>query len=191
MSQRGYFPPRQPQQRHPGTQSAQQTQYQPPQYQQAQYQQYQQAQYQQPQQYQQYQQPAYYEAPEAVGFFKRRNNLLLASAIVAVLALVLVLSNFASILNAPPAADEFEQAAYEIGTSIGIIAQMPFLIVAFIGTVFNWLAWFMGKKGFALTAAILFCVAVPLGVGNGLPYIICIVLAFMGYAKLKKAEFTR
>lgn len=192
-SQAQYAQPQQYQR--PQAQYAQPQQYQQPR------QQYQQPQYAQPQQYQQYQ--TQYERPQqerqarqpsasklgGVGaFLGKRSKVLLVGSVIAVLWFVIVCSSFADLMNAAPVGDEMEQAAYEIGTSIGLMLQMPFLIVAFIGTVFHCLAWLLNKKGFALTAGILFCVALPLGLGNALGYIPCIVLAFVGYSKLKKLQ---
>ncbi|MBQ8537700.1 MAG: hypothetical protein IJ461_09905 [Clostridia bacterium] len=116
----------------------------------------------------------------------QRNKLLLISGIIAAIWFIVVCSSFASLMNAPSAGDEWDQMAYEIGTGIGLAMQVPFLIAAFIAAVFNWLAWFTSKKGFALTAGILFGVAFLLGIGNGFGFIPCIILSFMGYAKLKK-----
>lgn len=186
-----YAQPQYQQYQQPQTQYAQPQQYQA-QYQQPQYQQYQQpqaqhAQAQHAQPRHQQPQPTTQERPaKAGGFLKNRNMLLLVSAVIAFVWFIVVCSSLSAALNATPTGDELEQAAYEIGTGIGFLLQLPFLVVAFIGTVFNWLGWLLNKKGFALTAGILFSVCLVLGFGNALGYIPCVVLAFVGYAKMKK-----
>lgn len=79
-----------------------------------------------------------------------------------------------------------QQLGYEIGTSIGLMMQIPFPIVAFIGTVFNWLAWLMSNRGFAITSGVLFAVSVFLSIGNGFGYIVSLVLCFIGASRLNK-----
>lgn len=168
---------------YPQQQPQQPQQYAPQQ--QPQWQQYQQPQYQQPtcQAPQQYQ-PLYQESkPEPK---LKRDKVLLVSAIFAVVWFIIVCSGFADLMNATPTGTEAEQLGYEIGAAIGMMTQIPFLIVAFIGIVFNWLSWFMSKRGFAITAGVLFSVSVLLSIGNGFAYILCLVLCFVGASRLKK-----
>ena len=111
---------------------------------------------------------------------------LLVSAIFAAVWFIIVCSGFADLMNATPTGTEAEQLGQEIGTAIGFVLQIPFLIVAFIGIVFNWLSWFMSKRGFAITAGVLFSVSVLLSIGNGFAYILCLILCFVGASRLKK-----
>lgn len=147
---------------------------------------------QQPQQYQQYQQPIM-QAPQQYQpqyqeqrLKPKRDKVLLVSAIFAVVWYIIVCSSFASLMNATPTGTEAEQLGQEIGTAIGMMMQIPFLIVAFLGTVFNWLSWFMSKRGFAITAGVLFSVSVLFSIGNGFAYIVCLVLCFVGASRHKK-----
>ena len=149
-------------------------------------------QYQQQPQYQQqfYQAPQQYTQPYPREQYRaqkpKRDMVLLVSAIFAVVWYIIVCSSFASLMNATPTGTEAEQLGQEIGTSIGLMLQIPFLITAFIGIVFNWLSWFMSKRGFAITAGVLFSVSVFLSIGNAIGYIVCLVLCFVGASRLKK-----
>ncbi len=153
-------------------------------------------QYVQPQQYAQYQQPVQYPPQQVTQPFApfvqeepkkaQKNKLLLISAAIAAAWFVFVCIGFGSAGSQTPAGDEFEQAAYEIGTALGIMLQLPSLILSFLGTIFNWVAWGGNRKGFALTAGILFSVAFLMGIGNFFGYIPCIVLCFVGYSQLRK-----
>ena len=133
------------------------------------------------QRYQQQTQPALYQMQKP-----RRETILLISAVFATVWYIIVCAGFASILNAAPAGSEAEQLGYEIGAGIGLMLQIPFLITAFIGIVFNWLTWFMSKRGFAITAGVLFSVSVFLSIANAIGYIVCLVLCFIGAARLGK-----
>ena len=176
----GYDPSaQQPQQYAPQQQTQwQQYQRQPQQQYQPQYQQYQQPAYRIPQQYQT--QPDYQEEKP------KRDKVLLVSAIIAVVWFIIVCTSFADLMNATPTGTEAEQLGQEIGTAIGFVMQIPFLIVSFIGIVFNWLSWFMSKRGFAITAGVLFSVSVFLSIGNAIGYIPCLILCFVGASRLKK-----
>jgi hypothetical protein len=176
-SVRGYVP------RHaqPPQQQPQQTAYQP------------QPQPYQPQQYQYQPQQPVYQAPQyqqpkedRISFFAQRDKVLMVSAIIAIVWFIIVCSSFASLLNATPSGDEMDQLAHEIGTSIGFALQIPFLITSFLGIVFNVIGWLISKKGFALTAGILFSVSFFLSIGNAIGYVPCLVLCFIGYSRLKK-----
>ena len=177
----GYDPNvRQPQQ------YQQQPQYQQPAYQPPQ--QYQQPNYQPPQEYQQpvCQAPQQYQQPEYQMRKSKRDIVLFVSAIFAVVWFIFVCIGFSDLMNATPSGSEAERLGYEIGTTIGLMLQIPFLIVAFLGIVFNWLAWILSKRGFAITAGVLFSVSVFFSIGNGFAYIVCLVLCFVGASRLKK-----
>lgn len=193
---RGYSPDQQPQgavvyERYA---TAEQITTKPPQqYQQAgQFQPYQQPVYQQPV----YQQPAYQRAPEPVqrkgggvaDFFRRRDVVVLIGAVVCMVWLLISYTVIGDMLNANQPGDTAEELGAALGTAIGAALTIPFFIIAFIGQVFNWVAWLTSRKGFALTAGILYCVSLVFGFSYGLGMIPCIVLAFIGYARLKKRQ---
>lgn len=119
---------------------------------------------------------------------KRRNTQLFVSAVIATIWFIIVCVSLADAMKPTATQDEWAQLGQEIGASLGLVLQLPFLIVAFMGTVFNWLAWIFIKKGFAMTCGILYCVSVLLSFFNALGYIPCIVLSFIGYANLKSKK---
>ena len=159
-------------------------------------QQYQQAGQFQPYQQPVYQQPAYQRAPEPVqrkgggvaDFFRRRDVVVLIGAVVCMVWLLISYTVIGDMLNANQPGDTAEELGAALGTAIGAALTIPFFIIAFIGQVFNWVAWLTSRKGFALTAGILYCVSLVFGFSYGLGMIPCIVLAFIGYARLKKRQ---
>lgn len=87
---------------------------------------------------------------------------------------------------APEVATTAEELGQQIGTAIGAAMMIPFLVITFIGAVFNWCAWGTNKKGLALTAGILFSISLIFGFSYALGVIPCVVLAFVGYSRLRK-----
>lgn len=148
-----------------------------------------------PQQYQPYQAPAY-QQPQPVqrrgggvaDFFKRRDVVVLIGAILCTVWLLISYTIIGDMLDAAPAGDTAEELGAALGTAIGAAMTIPFFILAFIGQVFNWLGWIFSRRGFALTAGILYCASLVFGFSYGLGIIPCIVLAFIGYARLKKKQ---
>lgn len=81
---------------------------------------------------------------------------------------------------------EAEQTGREIGSALAVAALVPFFLVAGLGGIFTWVSWGVKVPGLALTAGILFSVALFIGASYGIGMIPCIVLAFVGYAMQKK-----
>ena len=77
-------------------------------------------------------------------------------------------------------------AAIALGASIGFAIVAPHLIVTFLAAVFTMLAWAMNKRGFALTGGILFAVAMALFPLYFMFVIVQLILAFVGFARLKQ-----
>lgn len=76
--------------------------------------------------------------------------------------------------------------AEQIGAGIATILVMPHLAFTFLAVVFNALGLFLKKRGFALTGAILYCVAIVVFPMYFMFVIIEAVLSFIGFAKMKK-----
>lgn len=198
--QQQYQQPAYPVQQYP----VQQQQYQQPVYQQMQYQQQVYPVQQQNQQfaYPQYQQPVgqpnplyqeenrieQQEGNKFVAFFKKRNLLLLISAIVCTVWLFISHSVVSDALNSAPTGDTAEELGQALGTALGAAMLMPFFIISFIGQIFNWTGWIFNRRGLALTGAILYCVSLLFGASYVLGIIPCIILSFVGYAKLRKQQ---
>lgn len=124
----------------------------------------------------------------AAGAAKRgKDKMLLISAIISTAWLIISFCIIRGALSAAPVgASEAEQLGYQIGTAMAAAMLVPFLVITAIGAIFNWCAWGTGKKGLALTAGILFSVSLIFGFSYALGVIPCVVLSFVGYARLKK-----
>ncbi|BDU82545.1 hypothetical protein [Clostridium perfringens] len=109
---------------------------------------------------------------------KKHSKALLVSAILAIFYCSYIIGYFLGGITGT-------EGAEQLGASIATAIVMPHIILVVLATIFNWVAYFSNKRGFALTAGILFSVA---GVVF-LPYIFFVipslVLSFVGYAKLK------
>jgi hypothetical protein len=74
----------------------------------------------------------------------------------------------------------------QVGAAIAFALMLPHLFLTFLALVFNVLGWALNKRGFALTGAILYSVAMFLF----LPYFFFIVtqtvLSYVGFAKMPK-----
>lgn len=106
-------------------------------------------------------------------------KVLLVSAILATIWLIIAICSFAS------AAGSSSGAAEQIGTAIAGVMIIPFVIIAGLGLIFNWLSWALKKHGFAITAGVLYCVSL-IAITYNFGFIPSIVLTFIGSAKLKK-----
>ena len=117
---------------------------------------------------------------------QHHNNFVLISAIIATLWMIVSISAFSNIASTIPTEDSAEAIGSQIGATIGILSQMPYLIVMGVGIVFDWIGYWVNKQGFVLTYAILFCIALLFSIFNGLGLIPCFILEFIGYSKIKK-----
>lgn len=119
--------------------------------------------------------------------WRGKDKLLLISAIISTTWLIVSFCIIRGALSAAPVgASEAEQLGYQFGTAMAAAMLVPFLVITAIGAIFNWCAWGTGKKGLALTAGILFSVSLICGFTYALGVIPCVVLSFVGYARLKK-----
>lgn len=118
------------------------------------------------------------ENDEAKKVVKKKPTILLVSAIIATLWIIFGFYAFSS------AASGASEAAEQIGTAIAGMMIIPFLIIASLGALFNWLGWAFQKRGFAITAGVLYCVSL-IGFTYTFGLILCIILTFIGVAKLK------
>lgn len=120
-----------------------------------------------------------YEMPQST-IKKKMSKCLLISFIIGVLYLLYSISYWSG--TAGSGAD----AAEQIGSGIAIALVMPHLICTALAVLFNGLGLFMKKRGFALTGAILYTVALVLFPMYFMFVIIEVILSFIGYAKTPK-----
>lgn len=76
-------------------------------------------------------------------------------------------------------------AAAAIGAGIATAIVMPHMLCTVLATIFNILGWAMNKRGFALTGAILYAVAMVMFPMYFFFVIVQMILSFVGFAKLK------
>lgn len=114
----------------------------------------------------------------------KRSKVALVAAIIATLCIILeytIYGDVASNVNS-------ENAAEAVGTAIGLALVLPHVILFALGALFNWIGWGTRVRGFTLTAGILYCVALVLGIQNWFMVILPIILAFIGFAKQGKIK---
>ena len=76
--------------------------------------------------------------------------------------------------------------AEQVGAGLATAIVMPHLIFTALALIFNALGLFMRKRGFALTGAILYTVALVLFPVYFMFVIIEMILSYIGFAKMKK-----
>lgn len=77
-------------------------------------------------------------------------------------------------------------AAEQVGSGLATAIVMPHLVFTALAVIFNGLGLFMKKRGFALTGAILYTVALVLFPIYFMFVIIQMILSYIGFAKMKK-----
>lgn len=112
---------------------------------------------------------------------KKRSFLLLLAAIIATLCFVYVVSYASDSMKKM----ESMSSAEQVGTSIAMAMASPSMIVSGIGTLFAWLGWLFKIRGFALTAGILFAVAMVLMIPWFMFNVVQMVLCFIAFARMK------
>lgn len=115
---------------------------------------------------------------------KKRSVILLLACLVATACLIYIISYMSGTVNKM---DSMESAT-AAGTGIAMTLATPSVIVSGIGTLFAWLGWLFKMKGFALTSGILFAVAMILMIPWFMFNVVQMILCFIAYAKMKKAE---
>lgn len=76
--------------------------------------------------------------------------------------------------------------AEQVGSGIATVLVMPHLVFTVLAVIFNALGLFMRKRGFALTGAILYTVALVLFPVYFMFVIVEMILSYIGFAKMKK-----
>lgn len=84
------------------------------------------------------------------------------------------------------AAASSDSAAEQVGAGIATILVMPHLIMTALAVLFNALGLFLKKKGFALTGAILYTIAIVLFPVYFMFVILETVLSYIGFATMPK-----
>ena len=104
--------------------------------------------------------------------------------IAAILSTILFILEIVAYAQTAASVDQTDSAAV-IGTGIGLALVMPHLITFGLGVLLEWIALGIKRAGFILAAGILFCVSLFLGIQNFYMLLLPIILAFIGYSKMK------
>jgi hypothetical protein len=108
----------------------------------------------------------------------KKSKLLLVSWILSGIYVIYLVSYFASIFSNSSGSEQ-------IGVGIAGVIIFPHALLAFLGLVFNFFGWSMNKRGFALTGAILYSVAMLLFPIYFFFILIQTILSYIAYAKMK------
>ncbi len=111
-----------------------------------------------------------------------KRNILLAIAMVLGVAYVA----YSIVYWGGAATADSGSTASDAGAAIATMLVMPHLVCTLVAVIFNVLAFVMSKRGFALTAGILYAVAMVLFPTYFFFVIIQMILCFVAYAQLKK-----
>ncbi len=108
----------------------------------------------------------------------KKNVLLLISWILTVSYFILLISTLTNI------GKQSNDASGIIAFGILGILVFPHMILVFLGGLFNILGWALNKRGFALTGAILYSVAMVFMIPLFYFLVIQTVLSYVGYATM-------
>ena len=108
----------------------------------------------------------------------KKSKLLLVSLILSGFYLVYIAGYFFNAMNTTTGS---EQA----GAALAMTLVIPHIVALALGLLFNVLGYAMSKRGFALTGAILYTVAIALFPIYFMFVIIQVILSFVGYSKMK------
>lgn len=111
---------------------------------------------------------------------KKRSVCLLISAILGVLYAIYLVSYFTG------AAGSAGDTTTTVGVGLAAALVMPHMVSTALAAIFNILGWVMNHRGFALTGAILYTVALALFPMYFMFVIVQAVLSYVGFARLKK-----
>ncbi len=110
----------------------------------------------------------------------KRSKILLVSAILGLLYSIYIISYFSNGIFGSKGSTEV------LGAAIATAVVTPHIILVVLATIFNWIAYFSNKRGFALTGCILYAVGGAIFIMYIIFVIPSMILSFVGYAKLKK-----
>ena len=80
------------------------------------------------------------------------------------------------------------EGANQAGAALATAIVMPHMVLTVLATIFNGLGCFLEKRGFALTGAILYAVAMVLMPIYFMFVVLQMILSFIGFAKLKNGN---
>lgn len=79
----------------------------------------------------------------------------------------------------------------QLGAAVEVVMIVPYFVAAVLAVILSWLGWWLSRRGLALTAAGLLCLATLLGLRNGVGLLPGVVLEFIGASRLKRRKSGR
>lgn len=110
---------------------------------------------------------------------KKHSKALLIAAIIGALYSIYLIAYLGGAIGG-------SQGAEQAGAALATALVTPHMILVVLAAIFNWVAYFTNKRGFALTAGILYSVGGVIFIVYIMFVIPSLVLSFVGYANLKK-----
>ena len=112
---------------------------------------------------------------------KRRSILLLISAVIGTLYTVYLITYFMGISTTTTGTEA-------LGANLATAIVLPHIALTALAALFNWIGYLTRVRGFALTGAILYCVAAFVFFMYALFVVPEIILSFAGFIRMKKLE---
>lgn len=113
---------------------------------------------------------------------EKKSVILLISAILGIVYAIYIVTYFFGVSTGQSGTAE------AIGAGIATALVTPHMICTVLAAIFNVLGWALSHRGFALTGAILYCVAAVAFLMYAPFVVIQIILSFIGFARLKNAK---
>ncbi len=110
----------------------------------------------------------------------KKSKLLLIAAIIGSLYVVYLISYFTGVNSDAATSSE------SLGAALATALVAPHMVITGIAVIFNWLGFCLKARWAALTAGILYAVAMVVFVAYFMFVIIEMVLCFIAFAKMKK-----
>ncbi len=114
----------------------------------------------------------------------KKSKLLLIAAIIGSLYVVYLISYFTGVNTDTSSSSE------ALGAALATAMVAPHMVLTGIAVIFNWLSFCLKARWAALTAGILYAVAMVLFIAYFMFVIIEMILCFIAYAKMKKVNAT-
>lgn len=111
---------------------------------------------------------------------RKKSKTLIVSAVLGLIYSIYLIVYFSGIMN------ETNSSSEAVGSAIATVLVTPHMLCVAIAAIFNTIAVFNFKRGFALVGAILYSAGAIIFLPYAFFVIPMIILSFIGFANLKK-----
>ena len=116
---------------------------------------------------------------------KKRSKILLVSGIIGTIYSLLLIRFFLAYFSAGIISDIYIEKAV---SALAVIIVMPHMVLFVLATIFNWFSYIKNKRGFALSAGILYLISLIVFPMDLIFVVPSTILSFIGYFRLKKVN---